>query len=61
MSAGQAAQGATFGKLNISGTFFRQTNEGPAYVMPIPILSGQLNILAPLKYSQYIPPVSPKR
>ena len=55
MTPGQAAQGTSFPSLNISGTFFRPTNEGPAYVMPS-ILSGQLNVLAPLNYSQYIRP-----
>ena len=60
MTPEQAKQGTTFPSLNLSGTFFRPTNEGPAYVMPT-ILSGQLNILAPVKYSQFIPPVIPKR
>ena len=60
MTAEQAAQGTSFPSLNISGTFFRPTNEGPAYVRPS-LLSGQLNVLAPLKYSQYISPVIPKR
>jgi len=41
--------------LNISGTFFRQTNDGPAHVMPN-LLSGQLNLLKPLEYSQTITP-----
>ncbi len=60
MTAEQAKQGTTFPSVNISGTFFRQTNEGPAFVMPN-ILSGQLNILAPVKYSQNIPAIIPKR
>ncbi len=60
ITAAQAAQGISFPSLNVSGTFFRPTNEGPAYVMPS-LLSGQLNILAPLKYSQYIPGIIPKK
>lgn len=53
MTPEQAMQKTTVPAINISGTFFRQTTQGPAYVMPT-ILSGQLNILAPLKYSQTI-------
>lgn len=60
MTPEQAIQGISFPSLSISGTFFRPTNEGPAFVMPT-IFSGQANLLAPLKYSQYIPPVTPKR
>ncbi len=53
MTPQQAAQHTSVPTLNISGTFFRPTNEGPAYIMPT-ILSGQLNLLAPIKYSQTI-------
>ena len=60
MTPAQAAQGTSFPLLNVSGTFFRPTNEGPAYVMPS-LLSGQLNVLKPLEYSQRIMPVIPKR
>jgi len=60
MTPEQAKQGTAFPALNISGTFFRQTNEGPAYVMPN-ILSGQANILKPVEYSQNIPAIIPKR
>jgi RHS repeat-associated protein len=60
MTADQAKQGTNFPSLNISGTFFRPTTEGPAYVMPS-ILSGQLNVLSPVKYSQFIPPVIRKQ
>jgi hypothetical protein len=60
MTPEQAKQGTAFPGLNISGSFFRQTNEGPAFVMPN-VLSGQLNVLAPLKYSQNILPIIPKR
>jgi RHS repeat-associated protein len=56
----QAKQGAAFPMLHISGSFFRQTNSGPAFVMPT-IFSGQLNLLAPLEYSQYTSPVYPRR
>ena len=54
MTPGQAAQHTSVPTLNISGTFFRPTNEGPAYVLPIPIISGQLNPIKPLEYSQSI-------
>jgi len=54
----QAAQGVAFPELKISSTFFRRTNEGPAFVMPN-ALSGQINFLAPLKFSQSIPSIGP--
>jgi hypothetical protein len=60
MTSEQAKQGTVFPSLNISGTFFRQTNEGPAFVMPN-VFSGQLNVFAPVKYSQNIPVIRPKR
>ncbi|MBA4257638.1 MAG: hypothetical protein C0446_00615 [Chitinophaga sp.] len=58
MTPEQAKNGSPFPSLNISGTFFRPTNEGPAFVMPN-ILSGQFNMLAPLKYNQTLPPIMP--
>jgi len=60
MTAETAAQGAAFSGLNISGAFFRPTNEGPAYIMPT-LVSGQLNLIKPVEYSQYISPIIPKR
>jgi len=56
MTPAQAAQGTSFPLLSISGTFFRKTNDGPAYVMPT-ILSEQPNLLKPLEYSQRIMPI----
>jgi RHS repeat-associated protein len=53
MTAEQAAQHTSVPVLNVSGTFFRPTNEGPAYVLPT-VMSGQLNMLAPLQVSQTI-------
>jgi len=60
MTPGQAMQKTPVPVINISGNFFRPTTQGPAYVMPS-ILSGQLNILAPLKYSQTIVSPFPNR
>jgi RHS repeat-associated protein len=60
MTSEQAQRGTSFPSLNISGTFFRETTSGPAFVMPS-ALSGQLNLLAPLKYSQFIPVIMPNR
>jgi len=55
MSESQMRSGQSLPVLKISGTFFRQTNDGPAYVMPN-AFSGQLNVLKPLEYSQTITP-----
>jgi RHS repeat-associated protein len=55
MSESQMRSGQGAPALKISGTFFRSTNDGPAFVMPN-ALSGQLNILKPLEYSQTITP-----
>jgi RHS repeat-associated protein len=55
----QLRQKTSIPMLNISGNFFRPTNEGPAFVYPN-VLSGQLNIFAPLNYSQTIMPYIPK-
>jgi hypothetical protein len=55
MSESQMRNGQHVPMLKISGTFFRPTNDGPAFVRPN-ILTGQLNILKPLEYSQTITP-----
>lgn len=55
VSESQMRSGQGAPALKISGTFFRPTNDGPAYVMPN-ILSGQFNIFKPLEYSQTITP-----
>lgn len=60
MTTEQAKQGTPFPSLNISGTFFRPTTDGPAYVMPT-LFSGQINLVAPVKYSQVIAPITPKK
>jgi hypothetical protein len=60
MSPEQAAVGASFPMLKVSGTFWKQTPAGANPVMPS-IFSGQINILAPLEYSQIIPPAYPIR
>ena len=55
VSESQMRSGQLAPVLKVSGTFFRQTNEGPAYLMPN-ALSGRIIFPKPIEYSQTITP-----